>query len=281
MISPLYGQLSPLRVPTKAPRGPVTDTDALAYITAVETADGASLEDSVKYAYEDFIVGCKADGIWSAIKSSCILAGARTFSGALVPLVGTAPTNFNFVSADYNRKNGLTGNGSSKYLSTNVAGNSASLPQDNAHFSIYATTGPSAAATGAYMGNNGVTIAGAISMGRGAGNSLAFDVNLQNSGSPAYSRQTLTLNASDWAGFRGAKRASATGIETRRNNQTFTFTNTSATRTTANVFIFRLGATAIYGNGTYSFYSLGENLNLPLLDTRVSTLMTALAAAIP
>lgn len=260
---------------------PVLDADAKTYINAVESADGQSLENPVKVAINNFVIGCKKDGIWTAIKASCILAGARTLSGALVPLVGSAPTNFNFVSADYNRKNGLTGNGSSKYLSTNVAGNSASLPQDNAHFSIYATTGPSASATGAYMGNNGVGTVGGIAMGRGAGNGLAFDVNLQNSGSPAYFRQNLTNNASDWTGFRGVKRANSTGIETRRNNQTFTFTNTSATRTTTNVFIFRLGATANYGNGTYSFYSLGENLNLPLLDARVSTLMTAIAAAIP
>lgn len=256
---------------------PVLDADAKTYINAVESADGQSLENPVKVAINNFVIGCKNDGIWTAIKASCILAGARTLSGALVPLVGTAPTNFNFVSADYSRKNGLTGNGSSKYLSTNVAGNSASLPQDNAHFSIYATTGPTVAATGAYMGNGLTSTVGTVSMTRGAGSSLSFDVSLQNS---AQSRQTLTNNAADWIGFRGVKRSNSTGIETRRNNQTFTFTNTSTTRTTANVFIFRLG-TGTYGNGTYSFYSLGENLNLPLLDTRVSTLMTALAAAIP
>lgn len=74
------------------------DADALAYITAVETADGQSLEYGVKTAINSFIVGCKVDGIWNAIKSSAILAGARTLTGALVPLKGTAPTNFNFVS---------------------------------------------------------------------------------------------------------------------------------------------------------------------------------------
>ena len=39
-----------------APRGPVEDADALAYIAAVETADGQSLETAVHYAYEDFIL---------------------------------------------------------------------------------------------------------------------------------------------------------------------------------------------------------------------------------
>ena len=95
------------------------DADAQDYITRVETADGAALEEGVKTAINNFVVGCKADGIWTAIKASCILAGARTLAGALVPLVGPAPTNFNFVSDDYNRKTGLVGNGSTKYLNTN------------------------------------------------------------------------------------------------------------------------------------------------------------------
>jgi hypothetical protein len=69
-----------------------------------------------------FVNGCKADGIWNAIKASCILAGARTLNGALVPLVGTAPTNFNFVDWCYNRKTGLVGDGSTKYLDSNRGG---------------------------------------------------------------------------------------------------------------------------------------------------------------
>jgi hypothetical protein len=72
--------------------GVAYDADAQAYITAVETADGQALETGVRDAINAFVVGCKADGIWNAIKASCILAGARTLTGALVPLVGTAPT---------------------------------------------------------------------------------------------------------------------------------------------------------------------------------------------
>jgi hypothetical protein len=90
------------------------DTDAQAYITAVETADGAALEAGVKTAINNFVVGCKADGIWSAIKASCILAGARTLTGALIPLAGTAPTNFDFAelresfkSCSVNRRLGI------------------------------------------------------------------------------------------------------------------------------------------------------------------------------
>jgi hypothetical protein len=88
------------------------DEDAGNYIQAVETADAQALEPATRKAINNFVIGCKQDGIWDAIKASCILAGARTRLGALTPLAGTAPTSFNFVDGDYNRKTGLVGDGS-------------------------------------------------------------------------------------------------------------------------------------------------------------------------
>jgi hypothetical protein len=105
------------------------DADASAYILAVEAADEiaspgiGALEPATRSAINKFVVGCKADGIWTAIKASCILSGARTLAGALVPLAGTAPTNFNFVSGDYNRKTGLgDASNTTKYLNSNRTG---------------------------------------------------------------------------------------------------------------------------------------------------------------
>jgi hypothetical protein len=71
------------------------DADAAAYIAAVEAADGQALEAGVRWNIDQFVRGCKADGIWTAIKASCILSGARTLSGALVPLVGSAAYKLN------------------------------------------------------------------------------------------------------------------------------------------------------------------------------------------
>ena len=271
MISPLYGQLSPLRVPTKAPRGPVTDTDALAYIAAVETADGQSLEDAVKFAYEDFILGCKSNGIWSAIKASCILAGARTLSGALVPLVGAAPTNLNFITQDYSRKTGLLGNGSTKILNTNIAGNSSLIPQNNCHFSVHATTAPSSNTNGAYGGNAGSGLNGIIMF---RGGSVIFTCNANGT-----SRQTLS--SSDFSGFKGVSRSTSSEFIARTNGSNNSLAAASTTRVANNIAIFsRSVAANIPSNGRYSFYSIGESLDLAALDIRVSTLMTDLAAAI-
>jgi hypothetical protein len=126
------------------------DPDAAAYLRAVEAADGQALETPVKRAVDDFFKGCKADpsgtpgrSNWDAIKASCILCGARTLAGALVPLVGGAPTNVNnnFVEADYNRETGLVGDGSTKRLTQQ---NLATPLQDSAHQSIFLTTHSSA-----------------------------------------------------------------------------------------------------------------------------------------
>jgi hypothetical protein len=254
------------------------DADAVAYIAAVETAYGQALEASIKTAYNDFILGCKSDGIWNSIKASCILAGARTLSGCLVPLIGSAPTNFNFVSANYNRKNGLTSSGSPKYLNTNVAGNSSLVPQNNLHASIYATTGPTVAATGYYLGNsNTIGTAGSIGMLRGAANSTAFDVNAHSATS---SRQALTSTPSNWAGFKAVSRSNSTQVKTRNVGVDYTYAVASATRTAGNISVFKNGTGTSFGNGTYAFYSLGESLDLAKLDNRVSNLMTAINAAI-
>jgi hypothetical protein len=79
---------------------------------------------------------CKADGTFSAIKAACLLCGARTLAGALVPLVGTAPTNVadGFVSGDYTRGGatpGLKGDGTS-YLDSGRAGDDDPLEDHQA-----------------------------------------------------------------------------------------------------------------------------------------------------
>jgi hypothetical protein len=108
------------------------DPDAKTYINAVEFADGQPLESAVRTAIDKFVRGCKADGIWDAIKASCVLAGARTLDGALVPLKGSAPTNNGpFVSGDYDRKTGLAGNGTTKFLNSNRNNNAD--PQNSNH----------------------------------------------------------------------------------------------------------------------------------------------------
>jgi hypothetical protein len=244
------------------------DADATAYIAAVEAADGAALEDSVKIAINAFVVGCKADGTWNAIKASCILAGARTLSGALIPLAGTAPTNFNFVTGDYNRKTGLVGDGTSKYLVPNRDRNAD--PQNNAHAAVYINKAQSNNNLVVYLARQSsyVELTANNSTAYTGINSGGF-VSTSISGKPT--------------GIFGVTRANGSN-ETRRVNQiSSTYASTSSAPSAGSPDIYRLPGTPpnYYINARLAFYSIGESIDLALLDARVTTLIAAYDAAIP
>jgi hypothetical protein len=254
----------------------VYDPDAQTYIWSVELADGQSLETGVKDAINAFVVGCKADGIWNAIKASCILAGARTLPGALVPLAGTAPTNVNFVSGDYNRKTGLVGDGSTKYLNSNR--NCNADPQDSHHLSVYASTATTSAASQypTYIGAGGADT-GTTAFARNESNGQLFARNRSSSFD--------FLGGGSDAGLIGASRNASTGFVFRRSATNAAYTRASQTPLSANLFVYNTNASGpasdSYSNARLAFYSIGESLDLALLDARVTDLINAFAAAIP
>lgn len=247
------------------------DPDAKAYILAVEAADGQTLESGVKKAINNFVKGCKSDAIWDAIKASCILAGARTLSGALVPLKGTAPTNFNFVSGDYNRETGLIGNGTNKYLDSNRNVNSD--PQNSYHQSIYLSA---TSTTGAYIGSGGTSL-GSSQISIPAADSTGIAWRNRNSAG----NNVTALNV---VGLIGHNRSSSSTITTRAASTSGTISQTSEAPFNGNSLVFaRLsgGVVGLHSNARMAFYSIGESINLAQLDSRVSTLVTDLATAIP
>ena len=246
------------------------DADAQAYITAVEAADGQALEGNVKVAINNFVVGCKADGIWEAIKASCIMAGARTLNGALVPLKGTAPTNFNFVAGDYDRKTGLVGNGTTKYLDSNRNNNAD--PQDNKHLSAYVTVNPVTGGVAQNIGGTDVIESGASWLRRSANNTTS-------------SHRTNTATSYDYTdGFPlafsliGSSRSASSANSYFAASGVKTSTEVSTTPANRNIFFFR--AVGGYSDARLSFYSIGEALDLALLDARVTTLINNTAFVI-
>jgi hypothetical protein len=262
-------------------------TEASTYIAAVEAADGQSLESSVKTAINNFIDGCKSDGIWDAIKSCCILAGARTLNGALVPLKGTAPTSFFFTSSDYSRSTGLLSDGTTKYLNSNRAHNAD--PQDSFHLSVYhhSSTIPQNGTSRYLIGARSVTSAvcfsvvglykattsGAIGVTAGARSIIES--------SPATPNNT----SSHSAGIYGVTRNSASQYiayfpPTFNGTSTSTVTNQpSKPRDAVNYLVFGLANTntnlSSAVTARIAFYSIGEYLNMTLLKSRVDTLISA------
>ena len=244
------------------------DPDAATYIEAVEAADEQTLEAGVKLAIDGFVTGCKADGIWDAIKASCILAGARTLNGALVPLAGDAPTNFNFVSDDYDRVTGLKGDGSTKYLDTN-RGNTAD-PQDNVHHSLF-------------VGAPWSSLGSRILMGAGFSNNASMIRRHDSGEMRLYSRNSENYDqAPDFAeGFVSVSRSASSNFEVRIFGETGIRDASSGPPPETNVNVFRSEiASGQYFEGIISFYSIGEAIYPDALDARVTTLMTEIEAAL-
>jgi hypothetical protein len=245
--------------------GGITDPDAAAYILAVEAADGQALEADVRSAIEAFIVGCKTDGIWSAIKASCIMAGARTLAGALVPLVGPAPTNLNFGAGDYDRKTGLVGNGSTKYLDSNRNNNAD--PQDSRHIAIYVDT---------LASNNNVVLLGA--------SNIVGRTSIVRSTGIYTARMTSNIAPPGVAGapgFLGGVRTSSSSSSIRSEGVTTDASVASQVPASESLGVFANGLGGTPAACRLSYYSIGESLDLALLDARITALINAFGAAIP
>jgi hypothetical protein len=242
------------------------DPDAAAYIAAVEAADTEPLEEKTKIAIDNFVLGCKADGIWTAIKASCILAGARTLNGALVPLVGAAPTNFNFAFGDYNRKTGLVGDGSTKYLDSNRNNNAD--PQDNNHNSVFISA--VSTVSGGLVGTT------APSLGH---NNIFAEVGANGLFMRSRSATLFILQPTIPTGFAGHSRSQSSSFLARAAKITQTAVRDSGTPSTGPIQVFT--RSTAFTDARLAFYSIGESLDLALLDARVTDLINAFGAAIP
>lgn len=246
------------------------DADARRYIRDVENADKQPLELGVRNAINEFVIGCKNDGLWPSIKASCILCGARTLAGALTPLAGSSPTNTNFVSGDYNRKTGLNGNGSNKYIITNRANNADG--QNDQHMAVYASAAPTG--NGAYMASSaGVT--GGSQIFVASGTSLNF--RNRNTDTPA----NVTGISANPVGFLGHTRSESGNYICRFAGRNVIGVSASQAPNSNIIRVFDIPGFGFTSDARVAFYSIGGNLTLSALDTRISNLYAAIGGAIP
>lgn len=227
-------------------------------------------------AINTFVKGCKTDGTWDAMKACCIMAAWDGLTGALYPLKGTAPTNNNFVAADYNRETGLVGDGSTKSLNSNRANNVD--PQNNAHRSVHVTAAPTLASRN-YYGSDGISTSGGDNLFTYSTNQLSGASRGTGSGSTEF-----TIGGQGYTtGFKGISRSVSGSYQVRTGGGNTTVNKTSQTPDSGDIFVFARGpsSASLQINARMSFYSIGESLDLALLDARVSTLMTDIGAAIP
>jgi len=249
-----------------------TDADAIDYLSRMATADGAGVETSVAVAVDAFFRDTKASGVFDALKACCILAGARTLAGALVPVVGTAPTNLpvanGFVEGDYTRGGatpGLAGDGTS-YLDSGYAYPAAL--QNDCHISTFVTERPS------------------VGLLAGYGDSLGSGTLIGMALCRVYNMHTATFYPSDTTsvGLRAANRGNSASFVYRRAsaNETASIASTSVTHLNMAVFARQRNTLTpdSITNATIAFYSIGTALSLEDLDTAVTNLINRLKFAL-
>jgi hypothetical protein len=260
--------------------------DYLDRVTAADVAAGNTLglERGVTDAFSTCLQALVADGILgvsggvltqaaSLIKASCAMQGARTLPGSLVPLADDMPkpTNFNFVSGDYNRRTGLLGNGSTKYLNSNRNNNAD--PQDSKHLAVYSTTpDPGGAGTRGYIGAS-YTATGWTAILEGGGVNTTNQIWLN-------STSGVARRIGNSTGFLGVSRSNSTQITGRNGGSNTIFSQSSQVPSGGAIFVFAAGSAGDRANARLNFYSIGEFLDLAILDARITALSTAIQAAI-
>jgi hypothetical protein len=261
-----------------------TDADALDYLSRMATADGAGVETGVAVAVDAFFRDTKAAGVFSALKACCILCGARTITGALVPLVGTAPTaQGGWASGDYSRTAGMTGDGNALYLDANVAndsdfGGSVTDPQNDKHIAVFNTTHHTRNAVRSDIGLNGTGGSHLVTTPPSdpLPNRRFFRANYG-------SGNDLITDATSPSGLWAVSRASSASVSTAIGGNFGVLANPSATPLAGNLFVFCRsdpGANQAFSDATIAFYSIGTSLSLEDLDTAVTNLITAIGEAL-
>jgi hypothetical protein len=251
----------------------VTAADVAAGNTSgleVGVTDGANtfIQDLVSDTYLGVSGGVISQAA-SVIKASVPMAGARTRLGAMTPLVGPAPTSFNFGNNDYSRKTGLVADGNAKYLDSNRNNNAD--PQNSKHIAAFITatagTGPTVV-----MGTNTVASGGSW-VTRNADNTTSSQ---RANSAASYSYANAFPISSKLIGVSRSASAAQSHIAA---GGVQSSTLVSVAPVNENILVFR--ALGLFSPFRQAFYSIGENLDLAILDARVTSLINAYAAAIP
>ena len=247
------------------------DSDAAAYVAAVESADAASLEDGVKSAIDALFVGLKADGEWNAFGVFRIYAGPRTLAGCAVPAKGVAPTLVNFVSGDLNRETGLVGDAASKYINQNR--DNGTDGQNDRQQWTWATT----------LHSDGVI-------------RYLFGVGLNTSGGQMYrcrpsdnssARRCVGASGSNStfpsAGLIGVSRSGSASYVSRENATSTTYTVASVSPLAGDLYSMATNSGGAIGFGSHrvAFDCIGAAWTSPAnIESRINTYLAAIAAAI-
>jgi len=193
---------------------------------------------------------------WDTMESAASFVGVG-IQGITVPLRDGMPvlTQNNFVVGDLDQLTGLKGDGSTKYLATNVAG--TAISQNDASISVYIKE--SHTAGGGFLLGNGTQSA-----------VLRANATQRLHGSTA-------LGTTPTPGLYGAARSTSTDIDVRSNATDYSAAVTSTAPNAGLIGIFALG-TIVSSNARLATYHIGPALDLATLESLQDTLITEIAA---
>lgn len=245
------------------------DADAQAYIDAVNGTD-VTLTTPQKIIINDYVVGLKADGLWSLIYDQGLPVWGTAASSAIMLKLTHTTT---WVNTPTFGSTGVTGNGSSQYGNLGFSPATAYSSQDNAHLAVYI--------------QNNVTDVNQTDIGTlSTSPTRVVRLNSKASAATQVYINDATVSTSTVAtsvGFTLISRTSSTNVATYKNG-TFVNnnTNTSTGLATNNIYIMgsnQDGSPGVWSTRTMSLWSIGATLDATQqanLATRVNQLMTDL-----
>jgi hypothetical protein len=238
------------------------DPDALAFFARV-TAAGGSLTATEKSAVNTLVVSMKANSIWTPMKAIYPMVGASAAACAQnlksSSFTGTFSSGWTFAST------GVTGNGTSAYMNTNL-NPSTNLTLNSSHLSFYSRTNSNG--TEVEMGSETAPNGSVLEI-----RTVGVTYYKVNSGATY-----ITYTDSDSRGFYLANRTASNVINGWKNStKVATGTTSSSSLSSANIFLGSLsqsGTPIYFTTKQCALASIGDGLN----DTQASDFYTAVQA---
>lgn len=231
------------------------DFDAQSYIQRVERASNGAMHPVAKLAINQFVVETKRFDLWSKINTCCILMGARTVTGALIPLKGTAPSGQGTLSTLYaiNNQPGIYFNANTaNYIITN---RNVNADAQNDHHVAVIVGGMD---NNAYIGGDNSTTAGSKFIGASAG-SLTWR------STPSTSVSVTSGVTGTTPQFLGLSRSNSANFDVYRNGALANLVSTSGAQDANPFYVGANNNNSARTSPTaaqISFYSLGAALDL-------------------
>ena len=231
------------------------DLDALNYIREVERVSKGEMHPVAKLAINQFVIEAKRFDLWDSINTCCILMGARTVAGALIPLKGTDPIGGGTLSSLYaiNNQPGIDFDGdTANYIDTGIKVNADA---SNDHHMALIVGGMD---NNAYMGADNGSNPGSKFIGGVSGNLTWRSI-------PSLSTSITSGVTEQRPQFLGLSRSSSANVDIYRNGQFVNVASTSGGQDSQNIHVGVNNSSGIRGSATeaqISFYSLGASLDL-------------------